>query len=67
MLGMLAQYEEMTRRQAPKNIHEPYWALTIQLGVALTQAALAWGEDAVATLTELQAGNESSGIRQPTS
>jgi len=39
---------------APKvnagNPHLPYWMLTVGLGIAVTQAALQWGESAIQTL-----------------
>lgn len=39
---------------APKfnegNPHLPYWMLTVGLGIAMTQAALEWGESAIQTL-----------------
>jgi DNA-binding PadR family transcriptional regulator len=54
MLGLLSQFEEMARKQTQQDIHQPYWVLTLKLGIALTQAALDWGEKAVGTLSDLE-------------
>jgi len=53
---------------APKvnagNPHLLYWMLTLGLGIAMTQAALAWGESAILTLTSQTAANLNESANQ---
>jgi hypothetical protein len=55
MLATLLELETMARTQASQNPHQPFWMLTISLGVALTRAALEWGESALAQLASMEA------------
>jgi hypothetical protein len=55
MLDTLLGFETMARTQASQNPHQPFWMLTISLGIALTRAALEWGESALAQLSSMEA------------
>lgn len=55
MLASMLQMESFARSQGPQNPHQPFWMLTLTLGIALTRAALEWGEDALITLSAMQA------------
>lgn len=44
----------IAHRQSPGNPHMPYWMLTLELGIAMTQAALEWGESALTRLSATQ-------------
>jgi PadR family transcriptional regulator, regulatory protein AphA len=55
MLATLLELETMATTQASQNPHQPFWMLTIGLGVALTRAAIEWGESALATLSAMEA------------
>jgi PadR family transcriptional regulator, regulatory protein AphA len=55
MLATLLGFETMATTQASQNPHQPFWMLTISLGIALTRAALEWGESALATLSGMEA------------
>jgi DNA-binding PadR family transcriptional regulator len=55
MLATLLELETMASTHAPRNPHQPFWMLTIGLGVALTRAALEWGESALAELAGMEA------------
>ncbi len=61
MLDTLLGFETMARTQASQNPHQPFWMLTISLGIALTRAALEWGESALVKL----AGMEAAGASKP--
>ncbi|MGP8174738.1 MAG: hypothetical protein ACLP7O_09350 [Terracidiphilus sp.] len=37
------------------NPNKPYWMLTLGLGLAMTRAALDWGESALAELAAIEA------------
>jgi PadR family transcriptional regulator, regulatory protein AphA len=68
MLDTLLGFETMARTQASQNPHQPFWMLTISLGIALTRAALEWGESALATLSGMEAAAASkpgARIRKP--
>jgi len=69
MLDTLLGFETMARTQASQNPHQPFWMLTIGLGIALTRAALEWGESTLATLASMDAAAASSSrgarIRKP--
>jgi hypothetical protein len=45
----------MARGRELQNPHRPYWMLTLGLGIALTRAALDWGESALAELAFIEA------------
>ncbi len=57
MLDTLLGLETMATTQASQNPDQPFWMLTISLGIALTRAALEWGESALATLSAMEAGD----------
>jgi DNA-binding PadR family transcriptional regulator len=74
-LGHIRELQERNRRSlaqmleirslAPKlnagNPHLPYWMLTVDLGIAMTKAALDWGESALSVL----AHPEPDAVREP--
>jgi len=51
MLATMLELESFANREGAQNPHKPYWMLTLSLGIALTRAALDWGESALATLS----------------
>jgi len=53
MLAVLRGFEKMAQQQATPTPHQPYWMLTLSLGIALTQTALEWGEAALVTLAAM--------------
>jgi DNA-binding PadR family transcriptional regulator len=55
MLTTLVGIESMALAQQSQNPHQPYWMLTLSLGMALTRAALDWGESALAQLAAIEA------------
>jgi DNA-binding PadR family transcriptional regulator len=55
-LAMLEGIEKMANQHLSQNPHKPYWMLTLSLGIALTRAALDWGESALAELASIEAG-----------
>jgi DNA-binding PadR family transcriptional regulator len=54
MLATLEGIEKMTRAYQSKDPNLPYWMLTLSLGMALTRAALDWGESALAELAAME-------------
>jgi DNA-binding PadR family transcriptional regulator len=64
-LAMLEGIEKMAHEHLSQNPNKPYWMLTLGLGVALTRAALGWGESALKELTALEAdsGEDSKAVR----
>jgi DNA-binding PadR family transcriptional regulator len=60
MLATLLAFETMATTQASQNPHQPFWMLTIGFGIALTRAAIEWGESALATLSSVEAAAASS-------
>jgi PadR family transcriptional regulator AphA len=54
MLATLEGIESMARGRELQNPHRPYWMLTLGLGIALTRAALDWGESALAELAFIE-------------
>ena len=68
MLATLLELETLANTHASQNPHQPFWMLTIGLGIALTRTALEWGESALATLSSMEgAGAQRRGarVRQP--
>jgi hypothetical protein len=59
MLATMLELESFANQQTPQNPHQPYWMLTLSLGIALTRAALDWGESALATLSPSEAAANS--------
>jgi DNA-binding PadR family transcriptional regulator len=57
MLATLEGIETMARKNQSQNPNKPYWMLTLGLGLALTRAALDWGEAALAELSAMEAAN----------
>jgi DNA-binding PadR family transcriptional regulator len=55
MLATLKGIERMAHEVHPENPNMPYWMLTLSLGIALTRAALDWGESALAQLASVDA------------
>jgi DNA-binding PadR family transcriptional regulator len=55
-LTTLEGIESMAREIQSQNPNKPYWMLTLGLGLALTRAALDWGESALAELAVVEAG-----------
>ena len=50
MLATALEIESMAQKHPPQSPHLPYWMLTLTLGIALTRAALEWGESALAQI-----------------
>jgi DNA-binding PadR family transcriptional regulator len=61
MLATLEGIEQMSRGHELQNPRRPYWMLILSLGIALTRAALDWGESA---LSELEAIEGSKTLNQ---
>ena len=55
MLATLEGIEKMAHAYQSKDPNLPYWMLTLGLGVALTRAALEWGESALTQLASADA------------
>jgi DNA-binding PadR family transcriptional regulator len=54
MLATLEGIERMARAYQSEDPNLPYWMLTLGLGLALTRAALDWGESALAELAAME-------------
>ena len=54
MLATLEGIESMAHGHELQNPHRPYWMITLSLGIALTRAALDWGESALAELASIE-------------
>jgi DNA-binding PadR family transcriptional regulator len=54
MLATLEGIEHMSRDDRSQNPNKPYWMLTLGLGLALTRAALDWGESALEQLSAME-------------
>jgi DNA-binding PadR family transcriptional regulator len=59
-LAMLEGIETMARTHQSKDPNLPYWMLTLGLGIAMTRAALDWGEAALVELAALDAAADNS-------
>jgi DNA-binding PadR family transcriptional regulator len=55
MMATLEGIEQASRRYPTENPNKPYWMLTLSLGMALTRAALEWGESTLAQLSAIEA------------
>jgi DNA-binding PadR family transcriptional regulator len=53
-LTTLEGIESMARRIQSQDLKKPYWMLTLGLGMALTRAALDWGESALVQLASME-------------
>jgi PadR family transcriptional regulator, regulatory protein AphA len=51
MLATLLEIEKYAQANPTQSPHQPYWMLTLSLGIALTRTALEWGESALSELT----------------
>ena len=49
-LKSMLEIQALAPRVNAGNPHLPYWMLTLGLGIAMTQAALEWGQSAIQTL-----------------
>jgi hypothetical protein len=54
MLATMLELEAFAGAQASQNPHFPFWMLTLRLGIAMTRAALDWGESALAQLASME-------------
>ncbi len=54
MLDTLSGIDTYVRAHPSHNPHEPYWMLTLGLGIAMARAELEWGESALAELTSME-------------
>jgi DNA-binding PadR family transcriptional regulator len=55
MLATLEGIEKMAHQHQSQNPNKPYWMLTLTLGIAMTRAAIEWGESALAQLAAMEA------------
>ncbi len=55
MLSTLEGIDKMAHEIQTNNPNKPYWMLTLGLGLAMTRAALDWGESALAELAAIEA------------
>lgn len=53
-LAMLEGIERMARAQQSHDPNLPYWMLTLSLGLAMTRAALEWGDSALRELGSIE-------------
>jgi PadR family transcriptional regulator, regulatory protein AphA len=63
MMASLNAIESSASQQQSQNPHLPYWMLTLGLGMALTRAALEWGESALTQLAAMETAAE--GVAPP--
>jgi DNA-binding PadR family transcriptional regulator len=54
MLATLLEIETFAHAHQSQNPHQPYWMLTLSQGIAMTRAALDWGESALTQLTSME-------------
>jgi DNA-binding PadR family transcriptional regulator len=54
MLATLEGIETLAKENPAENPNKPYWMLTLGLGMALTRAALDWGESALEQLSAME-------------
>lgn len=54
MMTTLKEIESTANQQQSQNPHLPYWMLTLNLGMAMTRAALEWGESALTQLAAME-------------
>jgi DNA-binding PadR family transcriptional regulator len=55
MLATMLQIEAFAHAPSTQNPHQPYWMLTLSLGIALTRAAIEWGKSALEELVSFDA------------
>lgn len=58
-LDTMLQIQELAPKVNAGNPHLPYWMLTLGLGIAMTRAALEWGEAALTSLPPGASASES--------
>jgi len=64
MVATLEGIEKMARAYQSKDPNLPYWMLTLGLGLAMTRAAIEWGESALKELAALEASADTSKSRE---
>jgi DNA-binding PadR family transcriptional regulator len=57
-LATMQQLEAFAGAQGSQNPHYPFWMLTLRLGMAMTRAALDWGESALAQLALMESADQ---------
>ena len=63
-LKTMLEIQAVAPRVNAGNPHLPYWMLTVGLGIAVTKAALEWGESAIQTLkSQIEPANEAQPTR----
>jgi DNA-binding PadR family transcriptional regulator len=62
-LAMMKGMKAMAASQPNPNPNLPYWMLTLELGMRMTEAALAWGEETTQALPELE--RKAHGAEEP--
>jgi hypothetical protein len=60
MLATMEGIEKMANAYQSKDPNLPYWMLTLGLGLAMTRAALDWGESALAELAAMDAAESTT-------
>jgi len=53
-LATMLEIERLAQARGVQNPHQPFWMLTLSLGIAMTRAALEWGESALDQLSSMQ-------------
>ena len=70
-LATMLELEAFAGAQGSQNPHFPFWMLTLRLGIAMTRAALDWGEAALAQLASMEtaatADPQPSTVNRPSS
>lgn len=70
-LATMLELEAFAGAQGSQNPHFPFWMVTLRLGIAMTRAALDWGEAALAQLASMEtaatADPQPSTVNRPSS
>jgi uncharacterized protein YbaR (Trm112 family) len=53
-LATMLEINRFARLQSSQNPHQPFWMLTLSLGIAMTRAALEWGDSALNELSSME-------------
>jgi 2-iminoacetate synthase ThiH len=56
-LATMLEINRFARLQSSQNPHQPFWMLTLSLGIAMTRAALEWGDSALNELSSMETHN----------
>jgi DNA-binding PadR family transcriptional regulator len=56
-LATMLEIKRFARSQSSQNPHQPFWMLTLSLGIAMTRAALEWGDSALNELSSMETPN----------